>query len=244
MFTFAATPVMYVGLFVLFAWCTLWSAVELIRSTTPQHRVSNALHLVMSVVMLAMVPRSTYAALSAVVPVGVQAGFFLLAALWFVALAVRTAGPGRGHFIGHALMFAAMTWHLVGMMVKMAQMAGHGMGEHAAPGMTGSVDVIAWVGLPFMAALAWMGCASLVAWVRPVAERVPTVRQTTLASVHAADHHRPPVAAEASCHEPRPVGSDVERAHHAMGAAMNLGMFWMSVGLVTPLLPFLAVLHA
>ena len=73
MFTFAATPVMYVGLFVLFAWCTLWSAVELIRSTTPQHRVSNALHLVMSVVMLAMVPRSTYAALSAVVPVGVQA---------------------------------------------------------------------------------------------------------------------------------------------------------------------------
>jgi hypothetical protein len=29
-----------------------------------------------------------------------------------------------------------------------------------------------------------------------------------------------------------------------MGAAMNLGMFWMSVGLVAGLLPFLAVLQA
>ncbi len=28
-------------------------------------------------------------------------------------------------------MFAAMAWHLIGMMVKMAQMSEHGMGEHA-----------------------------------------------------------------------------------------------------------------
>ena len=38
-------------------------------------------------------------------------------------------------------------------------------------------------------------------------------------------------------------GSAAARAHHAMGAAMNLGMFWMSVGLVAPVLPVLTVLQ-
>ncbi len=78
----AATPEDHadVGLLILFAWCTVWSAVELVRSTTTEHRISNGLHLIMSLVMLAMVPRSTYAALSAVVPLSVQAGFFVVAA--------------------------------------------------------------------------------------------------------------------------------------------------------------------
>ena len=41
-------------LLILFAWCTVWSAVELVRSTTTEHRISNGLHLIMSLVMLAM----------------------------------------------------------------------------------------------------------------------------------------------------------------------------------------------
>lgn len=240
MFSFATTPVMYVGLLILFAWCTVWSAVELVRSTTTEHRISNGLHLIMSLVMLAMVPRSTYAALSAVVPLSVQAGFFVVAAGWFVALAVRGPGSVRPHFVGHAVMFAAMAWHLIGMMVKMAQMSEHGMGEHAGHTMAGSGDVVAWVGLPFMAALLWMGLSALVDLVRPQAGHASGHVVTN----RSAGEHPAHVPAAAGCHDPRPAGSVSERAHAAMGAAMNLGMFWMSVGLVAGLLPFLAVLQA
>jgi hypothetical protein len=137
------------------------------------------------------------------------------------------------------VMFAAMAWHLIGMMVKMAQMSEHGMGEHAGHTMAGSGDVVAWVGLPFMAALLWMGLSALVDLVRPQAGHASGHVTSRSSGEHAAH-----VPAATGCHDPRPAGSVSERAHAAMGAAMNLGMFWMSVGLVAGLLPFLAVLQA
>ena len=45
-----------------------------------------------------------------------------------------------------------------------------------------------------------------------------------------------------SCHEERPVGSPRFRMAAASDFAMNFGMFWMSTGLMTPLLPFFALL--
>ena len=97
-----------------------------------------------------------------------------------------------------------MAWHLAGMAVAMASMAGHGsdhggghgdMGHAMAPAP--AMLAIAWIGIPFMIALLVMGVTDLIGCLRPATTRA-------------------------------------ERPHRAMGAAMNLGMFWMSVGLVAP----------
>lgn len=208
MFNFEATPVMFAGLGILFTWCLAWGAVELWRSRGAEQRLSNAWHVVMSAVMLAMVPRASWAVLHDVVGMPVLIGVFVVATGWFVWLAVRPAPRGHGsraHFVGHAVMFGAMAWHLAGMALMMQ-----------AP------VLVAWVGVPFMAALLVMGARHLVAAAAPVAS---------------------PGLAMAACAEPRPAGSAAARAHDAAGAAMNLGMFWMSVGLLTPVLPGLALLR-
>lgn len=222
MFSFAHTPVMFTGLILMFVWCTVWSLVELLRSTTANARIMHGLHLFMSVVMLLMVPRPTWQVLSTVIPTPVLAVIFALCALWFVWDAWRGdhhEHPGhRRHLVAHAIMFAAMSWHLVGMVVAMASMksGGHGNHDHGNHGGHGGhamqghgmdpMTVIAWVGLPFMAALLIVGVANLIGCLRP--------------------------------------GKDsAQRAHLASGAAMNLGMFWMSVGLIAALMPFLKAIQ-
>ena len=45
-----------------------------------------------------------------------------------------------------------------------------------------------------------------------------------------------------SCHEVRPVGTTKYRLEVLSAFAMNFGMFWMSTGLLVPILPFFAVL--
>lgn len=227
LFSFAQTPVMFIGLILMFTWCTVWSLVELLRSTTANARIMHCLHLFMSVVMLLMVPRPTWQALSAVIPTPILAVMFVLCALWFVWDAWRGnhhEHPGhRRHLVAHAIMFAAMSWHLAGMAVAMASMkpgghgdhghgnhGGHGMEGHAGHGMPGHgmepMTVIAWVGLPFMAALLIVGVAELIGCLRTGKDRA-------------------------------------QRAHLASGAAMNLGMFWMSVGLIAALVPFLKAIQ-
>lgn len=207
MFSFEATPVMFVGLLALFAWCLAWGVVELWRSGGVEQRVSNGLHVLMSAVMLAMVPRASWVALRDAVGMPVLVAAFVAATGWFAWLAASPA-PGvhgrRGHFVGHAVMFGAMAWHLVGMAAMQA------------------ATLVAWVGLPFMAALLAMGARHLVAASAPAASGELVA---------------------AACTEPRPAGSPAARAHDAAGAAMNLGMFWMSVGLLTPVLPALALLR-
>lgn len=206
MFSFAATPIMFVGLIVSFSWCVLWSTVELVRARTVSERVTDALHVVMSVVMLLMVPHQTWAVLSGVVPVPVLAALFVLGAAWFIrdALYGDHSGAHRPHLFGHAVMFLAMAWHLAGMAVAMATMPM--AGEHGMAGAGTPMLVVAGIGIPFMVALLVLGGAAL-------------------------------------CSAFLPGLSGPERAHHAMGAAMNLGMFGMSVGLLRTLLPFLTVLQ-
>ena len=45
-----------------------------------------------------------------------------------------------------------------------------------------------------------------------------------------------------SCHDERPVGTPSFRASALADFAMNFGMFWMSTGLLVPVLPFFAAL--
>ena len=140
MFTFDQTPVKFVGLLVLLTWCTIWCARELARSRGARQRICDALHLLMAVVMLAMVPKPVWMALTGAIPVPVVVAAFAAATLWFVWLTAgapgRSARPddaadhacaGRAH-AGHAAMFAAMTWHLTAMAVKASARAELGMG--------------------------------------------------------------------------------------------------------------------
>lgn len=294
MFDLTATPVTFVGLLVMFAWCTLWCLYELTRPQGLRQRVSNSLHLVMAVVMLAMVARPTWQGLTAVVPMPALAVIFGAATLWFgwLALDSFTAGSRSGgwHFLGHAAMFAAMAWHVAAMAAMSAGMtAMSGQDDHSSmPGMGGGgegADPATWmeaqrsqggllwgfavVGLPLMAYLLVAGVAALrqiVAAPVPGAagcscgqdcdceegcgcqsghfSSVPVQRELALVnSAGSAQVAAPlPEPVNHSCHELRPVGSLKYRLAAAGDASMNLGMFWMSAGLMTPLLPFFAML--
>ena len=213
MFTFDQTPVKFVGLLVLLTWCTIWCARELARSRGARQRICDALHLLMAVVMLAMVPKPVWVALTGAIPVPVVVAAFAAATLWFVWL---TAGaPGRSarsdDAADHAAMFAAMTWHLAAMAVKASARAELGMGPamHQWMEQAGRPGRVLWVfalvGLPFMAYLLVAGVLALLRALRP--------------------------------------GAAAGRRLAAMSDfAMNFGMFWMSTGLLTPILPFFAAL--
>ncbi len=157
MFTFAAMPVKFTGLLILFAFCTVWCVYELTRRQDGRQRVGNVLHLVMAVVMFLMVSTITWQPFVMLVGMPVLVGFFGLATAWFAWRAVGARGGARGvvgHFAGHAAMFAAMTWHLAAMAVKRPHM-GPDMAswtmQASQPG--GPLWVFALVGVPFMAYL-------------------------------------------------------------------------------------------
>ncbi len=300
-FSFAQTPVMFVGLLVMFSWCTLWCSAEAVPPQSWTRRVSNVLHVLMAVVMLLMVSRPTWTWLTGLVPVwGLVAGS-AAATGWFVwwGLDAVRRGDSRGgaHLFGHGAMFLAMVWHLAAMEVMRALAAsssmsgtGSGMGSmhapqsgHASGGMSGmgsasgvsqSADPMgmasepggvlwffALVGIPIMAWLLVAGVRGVVDTVRspgkivalpasmlppcgdpgctcgPDCPCAPARRARALAAAPAStslEVH--------ACHEVRPVGSARFRLAAASDAAMNLGMFWMSVGLLVPILPFLSVL--
>lgn len=289
LFTFAATPVKFVALLVLFAFTLAWSVNELTRPQDARQRVSNVLHLVMAAVMVVMVPGLLWTPFVAAVPLPALVAVFGLATAWFVSLAVgaRTAARGvRWHYSGHALMFAAMTWHLAAMAAMHGLMTaspggmpgmnhGGGMGgmpvgsmaeaRAAASAPGGVLWIFALVGLPLMAYLLVAGVSdvgrSLRARVAPSVchcgadcacggecacpAHVPAsdeVLAQALGAGAASGSVRVRSEIAASCHEARPVGSPKYRLSALADASMNLGMFWMSTGLLLPILPMLAAL--
>jgi hypothetical protein len=221
MFALADTPVKFVGLLILFAGCSLWSIYELTRPQDVRQRISNALHLVMAVVMLLMVAPMTWKGLVAVVPTFALVGVFALSTAWFVWLAVDAlrGSDRRGwlHFLGHSAMFGAMTWHLSAMAVMQAAMStGMGMDMGSGTGM-GGMDMGQWmaaqskpggtlwifalVGVPFMAYLLISSLRSLWHAAQPrsaVAETSCTCGPECSCSVNHAD---------AALREPDLVGS-------------------------------------
>ncbi len=253
MFTLTDTPVKFVVLLLLFGWSTLWSGYELSRPQHVRQRVSNVLHLVMAVVMVLMVAGPTWQALTSVVPTAALVAGFALATVWFSWLAIdgfRSADPGAGlHFSGHAAMFGAMTWHLAAMAAKHPG-ASHGqdlggmkhdMGSMGHDAGTMGHDVVApaaqpggvlWIfallGLPFMT---YLLAASVFALQK--AARQPTRVSATAMTAG-------PSAPVRSCHRERSVGSRDYRLAALSDFAMNFGMFWMSTGLLVPILPLFA----
>lgn len=269
MFSFDSTPIMFVGLLVLFGWCTIWSGYELTRPQSVRQRVSNALHLAMCLVMLLMVAGPTWTTLTDLVPTPVLAGLFTLATGWFGWLTADAGRAGdRGglaHFAGHTAMFAAMTWHLAAMAVMAASMAGghgtatsgddHGGGHHHPGGdmemgdwMTvqslpgGLLWWFALLGLPLMTYLLGASLRSLWLAVRPS----PGVATGVDADCGCVDDQAHPAADLAAhshgCHELRPPGSAKFRLAALSDLAMTAGMFWMSTGLLVPILPVAALL--
>lgn len=288
MFSFADTPLKFVGLLVLFACCTAWCSYELTRPQDVRQRISNSLHLAMAVVMLLMVAPVAWTLLTAVVPTFGLVAVFALSTAWFAWLAVDAGREsdrrGALHFAGHAAMFGAMTWHLSAMGVMAAAMTsgmggmdmgsgGTGMGGMAAlsaPG--GALWVFALVGVPFMAYL--LGSSLWSLW--QAAQPADLAAATGVCPCGPdcdcgpdcacyADHaqqaaHEPELVAAGArvvpissllqtsvvsthtCHEMRPVGTTKFRLASAAGFAMNFGMFWMSTGLLVPILPFFAAL--
>ena len=258
MFTLADTPAKFVVLLALFAWCTVWCTYELTRRQDARQRISNAAHLAMAVVMLLMVARPTWAALTALVPTSALVAAFAVGTAWFGWLAVdgfRAADRRAGlHFCGHAAMFAAMTWHLAAMAVKAQHATGHpgmshggmahggmahgGMGygtsgHGAQPGTT--MCVFALIGVPLMTYL----LAASVTAIREVTR--PRMAELEQATTGAGPAVLAPAGPERGCHEVRAVGSTAHRLAASCDFAMNFGMFWMSTGLLVPLLPFFTV---
>ncbi|MDO5534525.1 MAG: DUF5134 domain-containing protein [Propionibacteriaceae bacterium] len=267
MFSFAAVPVKFVGLFVLFAWCTVWSVYELTRPQSGRQRVSNALHLAMAVAMLLMVARPTWMGLTAIIPLWVLVGFFAFSVFWFAGLGLRAFVAAQRkagwHFAGHATMFAAMAWHLAAMAVM--RPLHDAMMPARQPG--GVLWWFAVAGVPLMAYL-------LAASVRALRSAVAGGVAGGAAGATASDCcggtcscgsdctcglprpaldaalpaggglalAAPAVQVAASCHEVRPVGSPKYRMAAWSDVAMNFGMFWMSTGIMVPLLPFFASL--
>jgi hypothetical protein len=266
LFSFDATPVMFVGLLVLFGWSAAWSIYELTRPQDSWQRVSNALHLAMAVVMLLMVAGPTWKAMTGLLPTPLLAGLFAAATGWFAWRAIGTGRPtDRGvrlHLFGHAAMFAAMTWHLAAMAAMAAGMAhgpdngsGHG---HAGGGMdAGGMDMGDWMtvqsqaggvlwwfalaGLPLMAYLLAASLRSLGLAVRSAPRAAVPVGPAT--HTHEDGRaHQSATANSHNCHEIRPVGSAKFRLAALCDLAMTVGMFWMSTGLLAPLLPAMALL--
>lgn len=255
-FTFDAVPVKFIGLFILFAFSTAWGLWELTRPADRRARTSGVLHLWMSVVMLLMVSRVLWQPFTTVVPLPVITLTQALPMGWFAWLAwcARADRALARHHAGHAVVFGAMTWHLAAMAVKM---------PHMGPDMAAWVDqesrvggvlgVTALLGVPFMLWLLWAGVVALRDAIAPRAahahgggDRHARAAAPALALAVAAHGGRALEDAQVlevtGCHAPRAIGTPAHRLGRLHDAAMTLGMFWMSTGLLAPLLPFMRVL--
>ncbi|AXE37917.1 DUF5134 domain-containing protein [Acidipropionibacterium virtanenii] len=241
MFTLTGSPVTFSGLLILFGWCLIWTVRDLLASMgligasrPAQHAwaitVSQCCHVVMSLVMLAMVPRSWWMPFSSAITEPVLIGVFAAGTLWMAAMAVWRMSWLA---VGHTLMFGAMAWHLSAMAGMSASMGSEhssmgGMGSTGGHDMSGQMGgqmsgltLVTGIGLPLMVALVILGISGLV-------------RTATAKAPH------PGVA---SCCHVAPTSRATARLSGLTDAAMGFGMAWMSAGLMSPLLPFMAHLH-
>lgn len=226
MFTLSAMPVKFVCLLVLFTGCTLWELGRVVRSQGALSRTSHGLHLLMAVLMLAMVPKMLWMPLHKAVGLPVLITLMALGMVWFLALAVRgwgERGP-RNHALACAGMFLAMVWHLWAMQLHMSHTMAmtmpmsHEMNHSMEMGPMKPMPMDDWMTTASRpgGVLWWFAVAGLVimAWLLWVAVR------DLLRAVRSPEH----------------------RGANLSGFAMNFGMFWMSTGLLTPVLPWFRLL--
>lgn len=243
MFTLSAVPVKFFGLMVLFCFTTGFELLRTVRSRTVTSGVSAGLHLVMSIIMLAMVPKSWWKPLQQLLPMPAAIALMAMGLVWFVWLAFRAHPGHRMHPLGCALMFAAMVWHL-GAMQVMHSMMSHSTGNHiemssGGPTATPTMDH---AGMDHSGMGHDMGHASAspspmagmdhgsmghdtMWWFAVIG--LPLMAWLLYAAVKGL------------------VTAIREPEHRMVGLAdfaMNFGMFWMSTGLLVPVLPFFSAL--
>ncbi|MEL4503435.1 hypothetical protein AAEX63_00680 [Luteococcus sp. H138] len=219
MFTLSAVPVKFIGLLIFFAFTTAYETYQLVKATSARGRISHGLHWLMSVIMLLMVPKNIWVPFRTVVPVPVSIFLMVLGVIWFGYLAVMARPGHRAHPTGCTLMFAAMAWHLAAMMVKMQNMkAMGGMSGGSHGGMSGGSHGGMGGGMNHQ--LMWGGHSALW-WMALIG--IPLMAYLLYASIR---------AVALALKEPS------RRIEALSDFAMNFGMFWMSTGLMTPILPF------
>ena len=86
--------------------------------------------------------------------------------------------------------------------------------------------------------MTYLLAASVTAIRELVRPRVAELEQATTGAGRAV---LTPAGPERGCHEVRAVGSTAHRLAASCDFAMNFGMFWMSTGLLVPILPFFTV---
>lgn len=224
MFTLTDTPGKFLILLVLFAFCAVWETVQVTRRPAVTQLISTLLHLWMAIVMLLMVPKNLWMPFASIIPMPVIIVTMVVGIAWYLFLGLRGFSArgddphGPWHHLGHAMMFAAMTWHLWAMHVKHSMMHhGHMEHDHGSTGHDGVLWTAAIVGVPFMIHL-------LVAAIGNILQAVRGPRDTS----------------EAVCHA-KPTGPLDFRLGALSMFAMNFGMWFMSTGLMTPLLPFMKI---
>ena len=240
MFTLSAVPVKFVGLLVLFAFTTAYEGWRTVRADSATGRTSHGLHLLMSVIMLLMVPKSWWVPFKSVVPVPVSIALMVVGVLWFARLALRGHGHGRAHATGCALMFTAMVWHLAAMMVKMHNMTSMsgktGGSATPMPSMAG-MDHGSMAGMspsPMASPMAGMDHSQMASgghgtmwWMALIG--IPLMAYLLWASFK---------ALAVAFTKPG------QRVSALADFAMNFGMFWMSTGLLVSVAPFMGLLSA
>lgn len=254
MFTLSAVPVKFIGLLILFCFTTAYELLRTVRSRTVTGGVSAGLHLLMSVIMLAMVPKSWWKPLQQVLPMPVTIVLMAVGLGWFCWLTFRAHPGHRMHPLGCAMMFAAMVWHLEAMQV-MHSMMSHSTGNHmemssggptATPAMNHSgMDHS---GMDHGSMGHDMGHAS--ASPSPMAGMDHGSMGHDMAAGHDvmwwfAIIGLPLMAWLLYAAVKGLVTAIREPEHRMVGLAdfaMNFGMFWMSTGLLVPVLPFFSAL--
>lgn len=237
MFTLTSTPVTFIGLLILFIWSLVWSIRDAVVAPTVPTRISSCVHALMGVTMILMVPRSWWHPLVGTVGPTTPLVVMAVCTAWMVFMAAwRTSWSAWGH----AVMFAAMVWHLAAMRAMSAMKAAssgssmhNGMhggmngGMHGNGGMGGmsamqsTMHNYAVVGVPLMICLLIMAVAG--AW-RLISGRPENPTRTPACHVVATE----PLAV---------------RLSGLADFAMAFGMAWMSTGLLAPLWPFMGHLH-
>jgi hypothetical protein len=254
-----ATPVTYVGLLLLFGFTTIQGTFAVMREQSVNQRVGTGFHLLMSVVMVAMVPSTVWRPLTSVVTGWVFVLAMAAGAAWFARqLFSATDRDHRLHLAGCTVMFLAMTWHLAAMEILMGSkrsmpadgpgadpqpsipdmgsmssgrppmdhsgmdhtgMDQSGMGHAGMPGGATSTwaMVLAILGIALLSLLLIQAIADVVALTRPMPDGF--------------------------CCGPDARTKLQYLVDLAADAAMCVGMVWMSLGLLSPLLPFVTALR-
>jgi len=180
----------------------------------------------MGLLMLVMVPQAWWMPFHKVIPLPVSIIVMALGAIWFIVRALRPGDGSRAHASSCALMFVAMVWHLWAMQAKMVHSLAlsipaqrdmdHSHMDHHHEHHMGHGDM----GDHWLQQAQQSG--GLLWWFAAIG--IPIMAALLILGL---------------IDLVRGLRGREHRGDQLASAAMMLGMFWMSVGILTPILPFM-----